>query len=128
MTPVLRGKALESMTALALLLWGLWTLLPFWDVFVEAPVFAPLGRLAPEEFWGGFALLLGAAQLFFASTSQFKVRQVLTVATMFVFVVLSLASLFGNYRNTAVVIYAVMAAEACLAYTRVTWQTKHRRT
>lgn len=39
--------------------WGLWLLNPFWAVFDQAPLYSWLESVAPEWFWGAFALTCG---------------------------------------------------------------------
>lgn len=42
------------------ILWGLWVMNPFWDVFTSAKLFSALLALpAPEAFWGGVAVATG---------------------------------------------------------------------
>jgi hypothetical protein len=41
------------------ILWGLWILNPFTDVFAAAALYSVMASLAGEWFWGGIAILSG---------------------------------------------------------------------
>lgn len=41
-------------------LWGVWILIPSWDVFETSPVFASMREFMPERWWGINAMLAGA--------------------------------------------------------------------
>jgi hypothetical protein len=41
------------------ILWGFWLINPFWTVFDQAPLYSWLSSVAPEWFWGGFAIIVG---------------------------------------------------------------------
>lgn len=43
------------------MMWGLWVIVPFWDVFTTAKLFSVLLALPlPEAFWGGLAMACGS--------------------------------------------------------------------
>src|SRR6478735_10097842 len=44
------------------LMWGLWVVSPFWEVFTRADVYRHLAYL-PEWFWGAFAIISGVVMI-----------------------------------------------------------------
>lgn len=41
------------------IVWGLWLIMPMWDVFTVAPLFNQMASIAPEWVWGTVALVSG---------------------------------------------------------------------
>jgi hypothetical protein len=53
------NNAISLITGLYTLLWGLWVINPYWEVFSRAPLFNALNSVAPEYVWGFIALVTG---------------------------------------------------------------------
>lgn len=41
------------------IVWGLWILVPWWDVFTQAPLYSAMAGIASETFWGFTAIAAG---------------------------------------------------------------------
>jgi hypothetical protein len=90
--------------------WGLWLLIPWWDTFGSSKVFDAMETIAPEWAWGAAMTLLGLARLtmWIKDGHLIKFRRAFAVASMFVWVLITVVYALGNPLTTGVPIYATL--------------------
>jgi hypothetical protein len=103
-------ERVELVCSLAMAAWGLWLLIPWWDTFGSSKVFDAMETIAPEWAWGAAMTLLGLARLtmWIKDGHLIKFRRAFAVASMFVWVLITVVYALGNPLTTGVPIYATL--------------------
>lgn len=99
--------------------WGLWVLLPFWDVFTRADVYIKALEFAPEWAWGAWATTTGASILvgiYYAHARPLALA--LGAVTWHWFTVAGMLW-WGDWQNTAGLTYTFIGVYSVLAYLNV---------
>jgi hypothetical protein len=97
-------------------LWGLWVLLPQWDVFTSAALFSKVSEFAPEYAWGLWALTCGVIICAGIATGA---RRILSFALAFaMWHWWTIAGMFwwGDWQNTGGITYTFVAITCTYAW------------
>lgn len=97
-------------------LWGLWILIPFWDVFNSAPLFSRVQEFAPEWAWGSWSVAAGLLLIVaLRNDSRSSVSFALGFLTWHWFVISGLFW-WGDWHNTGGLTYSFIGIYAMWAY------------
>lgn len=102
------------------ILWGIWVINPFWDVFSTAPLFSALGNLIPyESVWGFFALVTGAVTSYGAINRSYGalVRGALFAAMHWL--VIAIFYFLGDWANTGGITALIFCLYASYVYLNI---------
>lgn len=101
------------------MLWGLWVIMPFWDVFTSAGIYSVLASLAPEAFWGAVALCAGAITTYGAVRRHYGplVRGALTA--FWHWLMISIFYFMGDPFNTGGITALMLAFYAACVYVNI---------
>jgi len=113
-------KKIEFISAIQILTWGLWVLLPF-DSFSSAQVSHILTHIGSEWMWGIFATLVGVLWLL---VKKLKLRAILAVISMVFWTVISFTYILSNYNSTATGAYPVAVFIASMAFSEINKEAK----
>lgn len=101
------------------LVWGMWIVNPFWNVFPTSRVYSQASDFAPEWAWGTWSTLCGALILIslYKGSYKYLVRFLgfatwhwSTISTMF---------FWGDWQNTAGVTYGFIAIYCIYSYLNI---------
>lgn len=115
---------LEALCALEAILWGLWTANPFWNIYNSSSVWKTMNAIAPEWLLGSVVLALGLFQILSIALNCNRWRQYLAVVAIFLWSLISLAFIVGNYQGTASVTYPIFVIMSMVVYTEVLFERK----
>ena len=106
-------ETLELWTSINAIIWGVWLLNPWMDVFAVTNIYATMSRV-PEWMWGAAALIAGWAQIQgrlmgHPRMIQFGAR---TLACLWMFGAAAIA--VSNWRLASIITYPMMAAASLL--------------
>jgi hypothetical protein len=121
---ILMKKPLELMSAITLIIWGVWVGCPFFDSFQVSNVFHMMEKVAPEWLWGTFILLLGITKLLIMNTKYMKLRIVVAVLIMLTFSILSVFYALGNWMSTAAPMYIAFTILSWFSYMEILYEKK----
>jgi hypothetical protein len=95
------SKGVTVFLSLYTILWGLWTLNPWWSVFNSAGLYDGLNGVAPEWFWGLLALSVGLMSLVSTIDNRYP-KTAFTSAALagWFWFVIGLLYLYGDWHNT----------------------------
>lgn len=97
--PVSRGVTV--IVALYTALWGVWVASPFWSVFSTSTLYDGLRGVAPEWFWGVFALLIGLAAFYTSINDRFPTTAFTCAALAgWHWLIVGILYLYGDWHNT----------------------------
>jgi hypothetical protein len=82
------------------ILWGLWLINPWWDVFTSADLYSRMSELAPEWLWGLTAIMTGATIVYGAVRPSYKTLCVGAVVGGWHWLMSSAMYFMGNWQNT----------------------------
>lgn len=94
------APAVIQALALYTLIWGVWVINPFWEVFSQAGLYSGLSGVAPEAAWGGFAIVCGIAGMFSLRRHWPKVTSAASMAISLHWAIVSLFYFMGDWQNT----------------------------
>ena len=94
------NTAVIILLGFATLLWGLWVVSPFWDVFSTAAVYSHLAYL-PEWFWGMFAIISGIVMMWGVARGSWKSLMWGSWIGFVHWFVIDLLYWTGDWQNTA---------------------------
>jgi hypothetical protein len=80
--------------------WGLYVANPFWEVFDSAPVYSTLDKLAPEWFWGCFAIAVGFSMTIGIIRHTYKTLTHAAFGGFLHWAIISLGYFAGDWQNT----------------------------
>jgi hypothetical protein len=86
--------------ALFTFLWGCWLLSPFWRVFNQADLYHNLRDVAPEEFWGAFAVFVGGVMIWGIIRHTRRALEIGAFAGWCHWLIISTGYFLGDWRNT----------------------------
>lgn len=117
------SKPINKVAALVLsvytFLWGFWIANPFWNVFENSKVYAWLGDIAPESFWGGMAMAVGAIMTYGVIRAS---QNSLTIGAFVGFIhwlIISMGYFAGDWRSTGGLTSATMALFCAAIYLNI---------
>ena len=123
----LRGRQLEFVPALFLMLWGLWVLLPFPIGALKGTPFVLMIKLMPEWVWGLLYLSAGIAQAAFIFIASIKIRQYTSFVSIWFLLALAIFSIISNPYTVAAPTYFSIAFCEWLAYTEIIFELKGKK-
>lgn len=109
----------SSLLGLLTLMWGMWIINPFWDVFSRAGVYSKAMEFAPEWAWGTWSTLCGLGILtalwrgsshWLAGASGFVVWHWFTISGML---------WWGDWQNTAGLTYMFIGFYSVFVYLNI---------
>ena len=115
----LRGRHLEFVPALFLMLWGAWVANPWTHALDGTFVFTVMTKLAPAWVWGTFYLLVGIAQTLFIFTTKIHLRKWTSFISIWILSSLSVLSFIGNWHAVAGITYFSIMVCEMFAYTEI---------
>ena len=92
------------------IVWGLWLLSPFWDVFTSASLFSELARVAPENFWGMVAVICGTVTTYGAVKRNYTALIYGATVAFWHWLMISVFYFWGDWHNTG----GITALTLCL--------------
>lgn len=114
------GQPINTSAALILstytTLWGIWLILPFWDVFARADLYSWLSEVAPESVWGALAISVGVSMTYGIYKHTFKA---LTRGAFIGFVhwgAIATGYFIGDWQNTGGITSAMICAYCAFIY------------
>jgi CHASE2 domain-containing sensor protein len=102
------GNKLERLSAMGLLIWGIWLLLP-WDTFGASPSFRAMKAFAPEWIWGASIAFVGFLQTLATLRKNYRARIVTAMLAIFFWLAIVIFFFLGNILSTAWIPYIVLA-------------------
>lgn len=103
------NSAIALITGLYTLLWGLWVINPFWDVFSRASLFHALNTVMPEVGWGAVALVTGLFMVWGVTKHSWKSLSWGSFAGFTHWLVISGGYFVGDWQNTGGITSLVLA-------------------
>ena len=113
-------RAVEFISALVAICWGVWVANPWFSVYESAPdIYAGPAEVAPEWIWGTFTLVVGLAQLLALARANRDMRKHAAFVAFFMWLLAAFAAFNGpSALTTAPVTYPVLTFMAAWAYAR----------
>lgn len=99
--------------------WGLWLVNPNVDTFDSAPVFSKMAEIAPEGSWGLWAIVLGWATISTTIKKNYDALAVILVGTTWLWSVIAGFMWWGDWTNTAGIVYTFIAIHSCFLYLNI---------
>lgn len=106
------NPALVIVLGIFTVVWGLWVIVPWSDAFAKAEVYSTLAHLAPEYFWGGFAIFCGLITCYGAVKRLYRplVRGALaSFFHWFIIFVMMVTADIGDPSGVTALVFAVYA-------------------
>ena len=108
------------------ILWGLWVINPFWDVFSTAPLFSALEDFIPyESAWGTFAIATGAVTSYGAVIRSYSA---LTRGALFAglhWFIIGIFYFIGDFANTGGITAITFSLYAAYVYLNIKVNHNH---
>lgn len=102
------------------LLWGLWLVSPWWDVFNRAPLYSWLEDVVPyESFWGGVAICVGLAIIGGVVENTYRALLAGAFLGWLHWEIISVGYFLGDWRNTGGITAMMIAAYCAFVYLNV---------
>lgn len=111
-------RALDLIVSLIAVAWGLWLLVPWWEVFDVSTSYDAFSVL-PENAWGLIAFLVGAAQLASVLSCRRKARRATAMVATGFWCFVVMAFVLGDFRSTATAIYPFIALANMVVFLRL---------
>ena len=96
--------------------WGLWILNPFWDVFASAPLYSQMAHIANEYVWGGIAITAGLIITRGATKPSYSNIQIGAIVAFFHWFTISILYFVGDWMNTGGITALMLAV-----YSGIVW-------
>lgn len=100
-------------------LWGLWVANPFWNVFEYSRVYSWLDGIAPEEFWGGMAMVVGAVMTYGVVRSSYKSLTIGAFVGFINWLIIAMGYFAGDWKNTGGITSSAMALYCAAIYLNI---------
>ncbi len=98
------------------LLWGLWLVFPFWDVFTTAPLYMGLASIMGEWAWGSIAIVCGFAMSWGILHDNSRWLERGAYIGFLHWIVISGGYFLGDWHNTGGITAFTIAALCGLTY------------
>lgn len=120
------NSAIALITGLYTLVWGLWVVNPFWDVFTRAPLFHALNTVAPEIVWGAVAVLCGMFMVWGVVKQSWRSLTSGSFVGFVHWLVISGGYFMGDWQNTGGITALAIAIFCGYIYLnlRVNWNNR----
>lgn len=99
--------------------WGLWILVPFWDVFDNATIYSRMDDFAPEWAWGSWATLCGLMMLFCLIREHFRGLRFAYGFAVWHWWTVSNLIWWSDWQNTGGVTYTFIAIYTTFIYLNI---------
>lgn len=101
------------------LVWGIWVVNPFWDVFSAAKLYSALKETAPEWFWGGWATLCGIQLTWGVFSRSLVLLRRAVIHLWLHWCVIALMYFIGDWHNTGGITSTMIAVLSAVIYLNV---------
>jgi hypothetical protein len=117
-------KFTEFALALLTMLWGVWLLMP-WEVYSTSGVFTIMSDIVSENLAGAIMAISGGMWLFLAfSKNRLNIRRFLLLFIIFLWVIIDVVYILGNFASTATVVNSVIVVLITKAYIEILEELK----
>lgn len=89
--------------------WGVWIANPIWSTFDTADVFDAMADSAPEELWGGLAILVGLVIIHGVVKRSYRSLVTGALSGFFFWIIVTTFFFLGNWQNTGGITYLMIA-------------------
>ena len=100
-------------------LWGLWLIAPWWDVFTVAALYSQMAAIAPEWVWGMVALVCGSATMYGAIKPSYKTLSIGALVAGWHWTMVSVFYFSGDWHNTGGITAFIFAVYAAFVYLNI---------
>lgn len=102
-----------------MVVWGLWVLCPWWDVFGVSTAFATMASISTEYFWGTLSILVGLIVCRGALKPSAKNVRLGALVAFFHWLLLSVLYFMGDWHATGGLTAATFCIYSCLVWVNV---------
>jgi len=99
--------------------WGLWILCPFWDVFVAAPLYATMAGIGSEYIWGTIATACGLIICRGALKPSYRNIQLGALVGFFHWLVIATLYFMGDWTSTGGITSATFALYSAIVWVNI---------
>jgi hypothetical protein len=100
-------------------LWGCWVANPFWNVFDRSNMFSWLSGIAPEVYWGSFAMCVGAVMTYGVLRSSYKSLTIGAFVGFIHWLIIAMGYFAGDWQNTGGITASAMALYCAAIYLNI---------
>lgn len=100
------------------LVWGLWVINPFWDVFTHAALYSEMAKY-PEWAWGAFATASGLGILMGINKGSNKSLRLGAGIAYFHWLIISIMYFKGDWQNTGGITALAFSVYAFVVFVRL---------
>lgn len=105
--------------------WGLWIISPFWDVFTAAPLYATMASISTEYFWGALAIASGAVICYGAFSGHYNRLMLGAFVGFFHWFVIAILYLVSDWHNTGGITALTFATYSALVWLNLKVNKSH---
>lgn len=99
-------------------IWGLWVVNPFWNVFDRAPVYEALAY-APEWAWGAAAVIVGVAMLAGVFFNSYESLTRGAKAGFYFWLIVAILFFVGDWQNTGGLAYLLITVYCAFVWVNI---------
>lgn len=82
------------------IVWGVWLVLPFWDVFSQAQLYSEMANVAPEISWGSTAIISGGITMLGLVRNNYWYERLGVGLTTWHWFMVAIFYFLGDWANT----------------------------
>lgn len=101
------------------IVWGLWLVNPFWNVFAQAQLYSVLAAVAPEWAWGSLAILCGAVTSYGAIRRRYRPLVRGSAVAGWYWFMIAVFYFFGDIMNTGGITALLLAIYSAFIYLNI---------
>lgn len=109
------------------IVWGLWIVSPFWDVFTTAPLYATMASISTEYFWGAVAIASGLIICRGVFKPSYRNTQLGAFIGFFHWTMIGVLYFVGDWSNTGGITALAFAVYSGLVWLNVKLNKEHYR-
>lgn len=99
--------------------WGMWIINPFWNVFTSAPLYSAMGAAAPEYVWGGIAIVAGTITTYGALKPSYTNLHLGAFVAALHWLAISMMYFIGDWINTGGITALCFAVYAGIVWVNI---------
>lgn len=107
------------------ILWGLWIVNPFWEVFTQADIYSAMTQLGGEYFWGSIAVLAGTVTVYGAIKGRPPYLFYGASTAGWHWFTIAIMYFMGDWQNTGGITSLMLAVWAACIYLNVKVNYQH---